>query len=361
MRLCLSLGVSRGFGGAERRLLRIYDRLSLAHETSLVVRGCTSDEFDEFARLADCGLEGFTRRVCIGGSTRRQVTGAVRALGRLRPDVTHCFDFSGFNSLLVRVPRALCGRVLVTVANGSFGDGICEPTSAFKTTLAHADWVDVLYPWQKGYYSSLARNAVQVTTTPSSFTDLDANVSGNKERLIVMFAARLEELKGVDLLIESCAACAGELRRNGYTVAICGSGERAESLRAKVESQGVGDIVRLEGYQDPKAWFPRAAVACNVPPVASNYPSQTLVEAAACGCYCVVTNTPHSELMVDPSFSALVNPRPEAIADALVAYISKSHAEKGEIVSSARKFAELNFSIDASAAYFEDILTQLAS
>ena len=361
MRIVFETHGTDKFGGAERRLLRIHERLAAVHEVHLLVHGCSREDFECGARRCGVTLDWAASVTCLRGAVLLQAVDAAAYFRRIRPTITHCFDASRFNYVLSLLPQHIRGKLLLTMAYGLYGDGIPSNTDRLlELLLPRVDWVDLLYPWQTSRYSALVRDSAQITVTPSSFTDLEAIHPRIKENLIVMFSARLEEFKGVDLLVEACELCADELLRYKYTVAICGAGERLSILQEEIDSRGLGDVVQLMGYQDPRDWFPRAAVACNVPPVVSNYPSQTLIEAAACGCYCVVSNTPHSELMIDPSFSALVNPSPQEIADALVGYIQMSPHEKDMIISNARKFAETHFSIDASVVYFEEIFKRLA-
>lgn len=364
MKIVLVLDFENKPGGAERRIVRVFNAISEVHEVVLIARRANRSVVEE--RFACMGVKPSSRLTVraypMKGKLRDSFSCLLGIIGE-HPDVVLLSDDCGFNRLASRVLKLWEIPLLFVVAYGLYADveAIKKRNRGFEALVSRASVVDVLYPWQESFYRELLSDGAEVSVTPGTFTDLHIIKPRKKENLIVMFSARLEAFKGTELLVRACSLCATDLRDRGYTVVICGDGDERSHLEGLISGEGIEDIVQLPGYQLSADWFPRARIACNVPPDVSNYPSQTLAEAIASGCLIVATNTPYSYRMVDPSFSILANPDPEAVARAIRKLIELSNEDQCAASLQARAFAEDRFSMEPFIAYYLSLVERAAN
>lgn len=227
-----------------------------------------------------------------------------------------------------------------------------------KIQLRLADHVDLLYPAGVDFISRYVKEG-RLTVTPGTFTDLDLFKPQKKNKTIVYAAARLEDSKNPILFIESINACADQIRAAGYRVILLGKGKYEEYLHNYVKKNELTDIVYLAGYDQTSKYMPTASVFFSTQKL-ENYPSQSLAEAAACGCYLIITDVGDSRRCADDSFAAFVKANSQELSQALVRYIGYSDQEKEAIVSKARAFAEAHYSIEESKRYYLEILKKQA-
>ncbi len=102
----------------------------------------------------------------------------------------------------------------------------------------------------------------------------------NKREQIVVCVARLEAVKGVDVLIRAFA----QVRGKGQRLAIVGDGEEMPRLKALVEELGLSDYVLLLGskpHDEIPLWI-NAADLMVLPSITEGWPN-VLMEAFSCG------------------------------------------------------------------------------
>lgn len=144
---------------------------------------------------------------------------------------------------------------------------------------------------------------------------------------VVITAGRLAPEKGYSDLIIAMKILT---RRTAARLVILGDGPLRPDLEALIMSEGLGDSVRLLGFQDnPYKYFGRSSVF-----VLSSYVEglpNALVEAMACGCTPVATDCPTGprEVLKGGEYGHLVPMRnPRAMADAIQRAIEQPMSPK---------------------------------
>jgi glycosyltransferase involved in cell wall biosynthesis len=124
-------------------------------------------------------------------------------------------------------------------------------------------------------------------------------IAGN---VTVGVAARLVRGKGLDTLMEACRVAAGELGESAWRVLIAGEGPESGHLRASRSRLGLEGVVEFVGWAKdmPGFW---GGVDVGVFPSDSWIESFGLssVEAAACGCRCLISDSEASREVFDGS------------------------------------------------------------
>ena len=363
MKIALVISCKMRFGGAERRLVRVLNEAGKRHEVFFLVRGCSRAFLDESLSLANCDVSHISRIIAVEDGSR--IRGSLKTLRRLRGldvDVVHVYGASRFNAALTAWAHAVGKRVLFSMVDCvTFYDsmGFIEektPTSLLSGRLLdfilrRVDVLDVLCPEQLSFYSQKVRRGCLVGSTPGTFTDLEAYRPQPKERLFVFIAARLNKQKNPQLMVDAVKMCQDALRASGYKVLICGCGWEEERIRGQIEDLRLDDIVTMPGYVSPREVLPKAEVLCALQK-GTNYPSQTIAEAAASGCFVIATDVGETRRMLDLSFSSLVDPSAAELSRAMESYILLAEDQKRRCFADARGYAERHFSIAPSREYF---------
>jgi glycosyltransferase involved in cell wall biosynthesis len=168
---------------------------------------------------------------------------------------------------------------------------------------------------------------------------------------LVLFAGRLHEEKGPDLLLDALP----RLRRRVRCVLI-GAGPQEPALRARVKELGLAETVEMPGWQDDVgAWMERADLVV----VPSRYEawSQAAVTAMAHGVPVVATNVEGLPTTLADGRGVLVRPEdPAALARAVDDVLSDARLPD---LTAARRYAE-RFTPDRVAEYYARVYRSLA-
>ncbi|MEM9598372.1 MAG: glycosyltransferase [Acidobacteriota bacterium] len=177
------------------------------------------------------------------------------------------------------------------------------------------------------------------------------------DAVVVGAVGRLHGPKGVVHLVD--AVDLGRRRGLPLVLVLAGSGPEEESLRRKVEAQGLGEHVRFLGYvRDPRPLFPGFDLYA-LPSLAEGSPN-ALLEAMGCGCACVasaVGGVP--EAVVDGESGLLVpHADPEALADAIVRLAAELDLRR-QLGDAARRRVEDRFDLKDMVRHHEALYLNL--
>lgn len=147
---------------------------------------------------------------------------------------------------------------------------------------------------------------------------------------LILSVGRLRAKKGLDTLIDACAA----LRQRGqaFVCEIVGYGEEQARLEAQIERLGLGDCVRLPGKlarEQVIARYARAAVYVQPSRIAADGDRDgipnVLLEAMAMGLPVVASNVSGIPELVGHGHNGLLveSDQPEALADAIVRLLAQ--------------------------------------
>lgn len=358
MDISLEFGFGNSLGGAERRLSRIYNEICAETDDiicDIVVRRCGLNIALALFQQMDCDLLNIYR---IYAFTSRCKSLLHVFLSR-KYQVIHFFSTNKYNLGMLLACKICNKKCIYTVCDyyEAYNYAPKSRMGIMKLQLRLADHVDLLYPLGADFVSRYVKKD-RLTITPGTFTNLSLFKPQEKNKTIVYAAARLNDAKNPILFIEAINECADQIRAAGYRVILLGQGQYEEYLHNYVKEHELTDIVHLAGYDKTSKFMPTANVFFSTQKL-ENYPSQSLAEAAACGCYLIITDVGDSRRCADESFAAFVKPNKEELAHALVRYLAFSDQEKEAIIKSARAFAETRYSIEESKKYYLEILRRL--
>lgn len=355
MKIAVFMYIDNHLGGAERRFIRIFSHLSSDElQPEILIQ-------ESKAKKAKDLISPFvTERVSV-----KIFSGMCQLiLYVIRSEIKWIAGFTpGGRFILLSLIALICNikRLFLCVETSNsdlrFGKGFSQRLRKLKffSCMRLASVIDCLYP------SSFQRLQQQfpskrIKVTANSFTDLETfTPSGNKHNVIV-FASTLIPIKNVDLFVEAVNIVQKKIRELGYRCIICGDGPLLQHLQEAIADRNCCDIIELTGRVKMETILPYSKIFCSLQSI-NNYPSQSLIEAIACGCYCIATNCGDTSLLVKPEFGTLVEFDPQSIADALL-HAMQFKKEDWEIVKSeARIYAEKHCRIETSVDYYTEIFS----
>ena len=116
-----------------------------------------------------------------------------------------------------------------------------------------------------------------------------------------------------------------------------------EEIRKKIESNHCEDILILKGLiSDSESALSISTVFCSLQKY-GNYPSQALLEAQACGNYCIVTDTGDSRMIVEHGRGKLINDDSESLWNAIEFAMNMSAEDQKLVAEKAREYIQKSY------------------
>ena len=112
------------------------------------------------------------------------------------------------------------------------------------------------------------------------------------------------------------------------------------------------------GRQDMTEIMPRAVAFFSLQEN-ENYPSQSLLEAIACGCFCIATDCGDTGRIIKSEFGTMVHKDAHELGCAIQKVISMTYETREEARKAGRQFAEEYFNPQKAIKHYEEICGEL--
>ncbi len=339
----LYMSISNNYGGAERRLIRIYNGLvKMRNDWKLVL-------FEkENSATKFCTVENVDQESVVIFNNEKAT---IHFLKSQKPELLWFFNFDSVicRILLHKNPNT---KYLMTIANYYYSTmdfPSWKRKIAFSFVIRRADIVDCLFPssvtgLKKKY------NKENIFSTPVPFTRSELFQPEKKEKTIV-FASRLIEDKNINVLLDAVNSIRETIEDYGYQLIICGTGPLEQMVREYIEKHNLQTIVLYIGRVDTKEIFPKSSIFVSIMR-GENYPSQSLIEAITSGNYCIVGKGKDTNRIIKPEFGEEIEISASQVADSLKKAIITCDAKQNSIVKDATSFAANTFKYENSLKYF---------
>lgn len=349
-RIAFVLRASSKFGGAERRLTRVFSMID-----GLEILVCSLESKQKVQE----SLMKFSEHnpKCI--ICYNKMSDLLKKLWKEKYDYVIYFDSSG-RMLPVPIIARLSGSkrlwVLADVKMSNMEFKNIKDRIIFNIFRLFADRVDCLYPGRIKKLKQKMAKDIRITETPLPFTDTNIFIPMQKEKTII-FASRLIEGKGVLEFLDAIVRCKSKMRELGYISMVCGEGKLKDKVIKSIRFNEIEDLLELKGYCEMEHILPYARIFMSLQEF-ENYPSQSLLEAISSGCWCIATDVGNTQLLVKPDFGELVKGNSIDIAEAILNAMSKTENEFEQISVNARRFAETNFNLRFAVDYYNKIFNE---
>jgi glycosyltransferase involved in cell wall biosynthesis len=188
--------------------------------------------------------------------------------------------------------------------------------------------------------------------------ELDAIPASDAARAaggVILFAGRFEPQKNLPNLVDALAIV---LRGREAVALLCGAGPQEAEIRARIDSHGLADRVRLLGFTDA-LWSLMKGADVFVSTTWFEGQPNVVLEAAACGCPLVLSDIPAHRDVFGNDAALFV---PPSDAQAIAAAISDTLNDRAAAAARARRARECvrTLSIESSATGYLQVYQTLA-
>jgi glycosyltransferase involved in cell wall biosynthesis len=180
---------------------------------------------------------------------------------------------------------------------------------------------------------------------------------GDKSNFEIAFASRLEQDKNPMLFLEAAKIISKEFQYVKFH--ILGEGSLAYEIEKFIDVNNLSNIVNFQFHRNPPEIFKNTSVFVSLQS-GTNYPSQSILEAMACGNAIVASNTGDTHLFINNNNGILINLSVQEICAALRNLITnkeKTHA----LGKAARTFAVNNHTIERFTDYYLNLISKVYS
>jgi glycosyltransferase involved in cell wall biosynthesis len=227
--------------------------------------------------------------------------------------------------------------------------------SSFNFALENSDHIDFLSPFilegikERGI--KIKENLVSIT--PCSFTDYSKCKIGDKSVFQVAFSGRLEKDKNPILFLE--AAINLSSKYPDIIFHIMGDGRLAFEIQEKVKKSGLNNIIYHGFHREPTEILANTSVFVSIQST-NNYPSQSVLEAMACGNAIIATDVGDTRLFINEKNGIFIRLDKSELINA----IEKLYFDR-DLCRKLRQFAysyvRENHTVDKMAEYYSELLT----
>jgi len=220
--------------------------------------------------------------------------------------------------------------------------------SSFNYGLENADAVDFLSPFilngvlDRGI--KIPQNKIFIT--PCSFTDYKVCRIGDKRKIQIVFSARLEEDKNPLIFIS--AAKVLSKKYPGVKFHILGEGRLGKKVTEEIK--GFKDIIFKGFHHSPIDILMESSIFISIQST-NNYPSQSVLEAMACGNAIIATDVGDTRMFINESNGYLIKlDLQELISTLEYCILNREQVlEKGKF---AAEFVRTHHTIEKTADYY---------
>jgi len=230
---------------------------------------------------------------------------------------------------------------------------------SFNSILEKADAVDFLSPY---IAEGVKKRGVKISEdkiniAPSSFIDYSKCLPGSKESFEFAFAARLEPDKNPMLYLE--AALIILKKYPDVKFHILGEGSLVSAVNEFISSNGPKEQINFTFHKNPPEIFSGTSVFVSLQS-GTNYPSQSVIEAMACGNAVIASNTGDTGLLINSSNGVLVELSVNSVVSAMEKLITDRSLTK-KLGDAGRDFVLQNHTIEKVSAYYTGLIKKVYS
>lgn len=149
--------------------------------------------------------------------------------------------------------------------------------------------------------------------SPCSFIDY-SDTSITKKENVICFAGRLENFKGIQLLLDIILEVCNN---TDFNIRIFGKGSYSREITNLIDKYNLCDRVYLGYTVNIKEELSKSKIFLSLQKD-ENYPSQSLIEAMACGNVIIATNVGLTSQLVKEDFGVLIPFNSKDLLDAIV-------------------------------------------
>lgn len=230
---------------------------------------------------------------------------------------------------------------------------------SFNEIMEKADVVDFLSPYilegVKQRKVNIDEEAIEVA--PCSFIDYSKCSVGDKSSFKIAFSARLEPDKNPMMFLE-----AAKIIRRKYPEVkfhLMGEGSLVHEIKSFIEGNELNDSISFRFHKNPPEVFANTSIFVSLQ-TGTNYPSQSVLEAMACGNAIIASSVGDTEMFINKDNGVLIPLEINTLVRAIENLITDN--EKTRVLGiNAREYALKNHTAEKYIEYFSGIVKKAYS
>lgn len=225
---------------------------------------------------------------------------------------------------------------------------------SFNNALENSDHIDFLSPY---IFEGVMKRNVSIDTSrtsvaPCSFIDYSKCKVGSKKNMEISFACRMEPDKNPMLYLDAAKTVLSS--HPDVKFYILGEGSLVNEVKEFLSAKRLEEKIEFKFHPNPPEVFAETSIFVSLQ-TGTNYPSQSLLEAMACGNAVIASNTGDTGLLVNGSNGYLIDLDPDSLVHALLRLIENKE-KTNSMGAIARQFVLENHTIDKYSDYYTDML-----
>lgn len=231
--------------------------------------------------------------------------------------------------------------------------GFKNPLKNERMALRNADIIDFL---SADLYLGLKQlitlsHRTKIAVTPCSFKNYDKLVPKYPKINTITFCSRMTPIKNPLLFLESISIFNKKYKNwKNIMFQFLGDGECMEQMKKYVKTNKLINVQLLGNVENPENYFQLSKIFISIQQ-SNNYPSQSLLEAMACGNAIIASDVGETRLLVTEKEGVLVKLEAAEIANALI-YLLENNEKCTMLGFNAREKVLKEHTIENYLKYF---------
>lgn len=225
---------------------------------------------------------------------------------------------------------------------------------SFNYILETADKVDFLSPYIAEGVKKLGVTIPEekISIAPCSFADYSKCTVGNKNNFEIAFASRLEPDKNPMLYLEAARQILKEFPAIKFH--LLGEGSLVNVISEYISVHGLKDKINFTFHNNPAEVFKSTSVFVSLQ-TGTNYPSQSVLEAMACGNAVIASNRGDTPLFINQANGVLVELNVESVVTTLKKMI-QDPTGTNQLGKQAALFVVQNHTLEKVTKYYTNLI-----
>jgi glycosyltransferase involved in cell wall biosynthesis len=228
----------------------------------------------------------------------------------------------------------------------------------FNYGLRNSDSLDFLSPFiVEGILERKIRlNKSSISISPCSFSDYSKCTAGDKREFLVSYAARIFPDKNPILYIEAAKIIIKKYPFVKFNLLGEGLSYLYQEIKKFIEINNLKDNLNFYFHPNPPEVFSKSTIFVSIQ-TTNNYPSQSVLEAMACGNAIIASDVGDTRMFVNDEVGILIPLNLISLVNALELLI-KDKELAIKLGKNAREFVLKNHTIEKCSEYYLDLFEQ---
>lgn len=230
---------------------------------------------------------------------------------------------------------------------------------SFNYSMENSDMVDFLSPYIAEGVKKIGVKIKDenISIAPCSFIDYTKCTPGDKKNFEIAFCGRLEPDKNPMMYLEA----AKELLKNHHYIKfhLLGEGSLVKEINSFITENKLGEKINFQFHNNPPEILGETSVFVSLQS-GTNYPSQSVLEAMACGNAIIASDAGDTNLFVNSKNGIMINLSAGELVKAVDSLIRDKEKTR-KLGISAREYALSNHTIEKYSEYFLEIVNKAYS